>query len=132
MSTSAPTIRLPRAPAGGRVTQARVAVSEWTKLRSLRSTLYTLFATVVFTIGIGVIASAVTSSNWSTMSAEAKAGFNPLTTSLAGVNFGVLALGVLGVLLITGDGLKTKLVSESPELPARQSSVDAFVRRSSP
>ena len=103
MSTTATTIKLPRASAGGRVTQARVAVSEWTKLRSLRSTRWTLLATAVLTIGFGIIASAVTSSRWLTMSAAEKATFDPLKTSLLGVNFGLLAIGVLGVLMITGE-----------------------------
>ena len=35
-------IRLPRTPGGSRVTQMNVALSEWTKFRSLRSTLYAL------------------------------------------------------------------------------------------
>lgn len=103
MSTLAPAISLPRAPSGGRVTQARVAVSEWTKLRSLRSTLYTLLATAFFTIGFAVIAGAITASRWSTMSPEDKARFEPLRVSLVGVNFGLLAIGVLGVLMITGE-----------------------------
>jgi ABC-2 type transport system permease protein len=119
MSTSAPVIKLPRASSGGRVTQARVAVSEWTKLRSLRSTLYTLLATVVFTIGIGVIASAVTSSRWNSMSAASKADFNPLTTSLAGVNFGLLAIGVLGVLLIAGEYSTGMIRSTFTAVPKR-------------
>ena len=102
MSTSATIIKLPRASAGGRVTQARVAVSEWTKLRSLRSTRWTLLATGVLTIGFGIIASAVTSSRWPTMSAAEKATFDPLKTSLLGVNFGLLAIGVLGVLTVEG------------------------------
>jgi ABC-2 type transport system permease protein len=86
-----------------RVTQPRVALSEWTKLRSLRSTIYTLVVTAVVTIGFGALASAITASRWTTMAAEDKAQFDPLSTSLVGVNFGVLAIGVLGVLLITGE-----------------------------
>ena len=35
-----------------RVTQARVVLSEWTKLRSLRSTRWSLFAAVLFTVGL--------------------------------------------------------------------------------
>ena len=103
MSASATPIHLPRPASAGRVTQRRVALSEWTKLRSLRSTVYTLLVGALVTIGFGVLASAITASRWATMTAADKADFNPLTTSLVGVNFGVLALGVLGVLLITGE-----------------------------
>jgi len=35
-----------------KVTQARAIVSEWTKLRSLRSTLWSLLVAAVFTIGL--------------------------------------------------------------------------------
>ena len=75
----------------GRVTQAGVFRSEWTKLYSLRSTRYSLLATAVMTIGFGIIASVATVSRWSSMSAADKATFDPLSTSLLGVRFGVLA-----------------------------------------
>lgn len=90
-------------PAPGRLTQTRVLRSEWTKLYSLRSTRYSLLATAVLTIGFGLIASAATVSRWASMSAADKATFDPLGTSLLGARFGVLAIGVLGVLLITGE-----------------------------
>jgi ABC-2 type transport system permease protein len=90
-------------PAGGRVTQAGVLRSEWTKLHSVRSARYSLLMAAVMTIGFGIIAALATVSRWSTLPADEKASFDPLATSLLGVNFGVLALGVLGVLLITGE-----------------------------
>ena len=40
------------APALPRVTQRRVFLSEWTKLRSVRSTRYALLAAVVLTIAL--------------------------------------------------------------------------------
>jgi len=46
----------------GRVTQMRVALSEWTKLRTLRSTRYALFAGVVMTIGFAIIPALVNAS----------------------------------------------------------------------
>ena len=65
--------------------------SEWTKLYSLRSTRYALLATALMTIGFGMIASAVTVSRWTTMTAVDKATFDPLASSLLGVRFGVLS-----------------------------------------
>jgi hypothetical protein len=38
MSSATQTIAVPRLTSSGRVTQLRVALSEWTKLHSLRST----------------------------------------------------------------------------------------------
>jgi ABC-2 type transport system permease protein len=105
--------------ARGRVTQAGVLRSEWTKLYSLRSTRYSLLATAIMTIGFGIIASAATVSRWSSMSLADKATFDPLSTSLLGVRFGVLAIGVLGVLLITGEYTTGMIRSTMTAVPKR-------------
>jgi ABC-2 type transport system permease protein len=86
-----------------KVTQGRVLRSELTKFRSLRSTGYTLLAAVVLMIGIGALFSAVTASQYHTYSAADKASFNPISTSLTGVAFAVVAFGVLGVLVTSGE-----------------------------
>lgn len=118
MSTSTAAMAAPR-PSVGRVTQARVALSEWTKLRSLRSTRVALLASGLLTIGFGILASAITASRWATMTAAEKAGFDPLSTSLLGVRFGVLAIGVLGVLLITGEYATGMVRSTFAAVPKR-------------
>jgi hypothetical protein len=94
---------LPRLPHDGRVTQARVVRSEWTKLRSVRSTLWSLFVAVAFTIGIAGLATAVISHHWPQMSPGDRADFHPLEPTFAGVQLAQLAIGVLGVLVITGE-----------------------------
>jgi ABC-2 type transport system permease protein len=103
----------------GRVTQLGVFRSEWTKLYSLRSTRYALLATAIMTIGFGIIATAVTVSRWATMSVADKATFDPLSTSLLGVRFGVLAIGVLGVLLIAGEYTTGMIRSTMTAVPKR-------------
>ena len=85
------------------VTQGRVVASEWIKMRSLRSTAYTLLAAVVAMIAIGWIVGWATDAHWATMRPEERAGFEPIGRSLAGVNLAQLAIGVLGVLLISGE-----------------------------
>jgi ABC-type transport system involved in multi-copper enzyme maturation permease subunit len=100
-SVAAPPI--PRLEHTGRVTQLRVIVSEWTKLHSLRSTRWSLFAAVVLTIGLPAIFAAVTSSHWGHMSLRERADRHPLDIALAGVNLSQLAIGVLGVLVVTGE-----------------------------
>ena len=92
----------PRFP-GMKVTQARVIASEWTKFRSLRSTLITLGVSVILTIGLGTLISAVVAAHWSQASPSDRAGFNAVVTSLNGVHISQLAVGVLGVLLISGE-----------------------------
>src|SRR5580698_6792649 len=86
-----------------KVTQRRVIASEWTKFRSLRSTIWTLLVGVVLMIGIGAIAAAVTANQFHTFSASDRASFSAIGVSLAGINLAQLAIGVLGVLLITGE-----------------------------
>lgn len=94
---------IPRLAHAGRVTQARVAVSEWTKLRSLRSTRWSLFAAILLTIGFPVLFAFVTSSHWGSMSPSERANRHPLDIALAGVNVSQLAVAVLGVLVVTGE-----------------------------
>jgi ABC-2 type transport system permease protein len=96
-------ISIPRLDHVGRVTQARVAFSEWTKLHSLRSTRWSLLAAVVLGIGLPCLFAAVTSSHWGSMSPHDRADRHPLDIALAGVNIAQLAIAVLGVLVITGE-----------------------------
>jgi ABC-2 type transport system permease protein len=89
----------------GRVTQARVALSEWTKLRSLRSTRWALGVTLLLVIGIGVLVCSVFAARWPNLSPGDRARYfrNPLRVELAGVNLAQLSIGVLGVLVISGE-----------------------------
>ena len=56
-------IAIPRFAYRGRVTQARVILSEWTKLRSVRSTRWSLLVATVLTIGFPILAASVISSH---------------------------------------------------------------------
>jgi hypothetical protein len=86
-----------------RVTQSRIAVSEWTKLRSLRSTRWSLLVAAVLAIGLPILFAVVTSSEWGSMSANEQADTSALDIGLAGVYAAQLAIGILGVLLISGE-----------------------------
>ena len=94
---------LPRLPHTGRVTQARVVRSEWTKLWSLRSTRYSIGAALLLTIGVAALACGVVAHHWPHMSLQDRRDFHPLEVNLAGVQIAQLAIGVLGVLVITGE-----------------------------
>jgi ABC-type transport system involved in multi-copper enzyme maturation permease subunit len=86
-----------------RVTQARVIGSEWVKLRSLRSTLLTLAASVVITVGLGLLFASVDVARWTSLTARDRATLDVVSVSLRGVLLAQLAIGVLGILLITGE-----------------------------
>lgn len=103
----------------GNVTQARVALSEWTKLRTLRSTRYTLLAAITMTIAFAIIPALINASRWSTMSAHDKASFNPFETSLFGITLAQLAFGVLGVLVISGEYSTGMIRSTFAAVPKR-------------
>ncbi len=77
--------------------------SELHKLRSVRSTYWTLLAAAVATIGLSVIVCAVYAAQYATMSAQNKASFDPVSSSLAGGFLAQLAIAVLGVLVITSE-----------------------------
>ena len=89
--------------ARGHVTQGRVVRSEWTKLWSLRSTRWSLLATVVCMAGFGLLVAAVQMSRWSMLDARDIARFDSIDIAVSGRNLAQLAVGVLGVLVITGE-----------------------------
>ena len=105
----------------GRITQLRVARSEWTKLYSLRSTRWSLLVATVLTIGFPCLFAAVTSSHWGSMSPQERANRSPLDIALAGVNVSQLAIAVLGVLVITGEYstgmIRSSLIAVPKRLP---------------
>lgn len=77
--------------------------SEWTKIRTVRSTMWTIGVTIVLGIGIGALVSALTQSHWNSMGAVNRATFDPTATSLTGLLFAQFSVGVLGVLVISAE-----------------------------
>ena len=94
---------------------ANVVRSEWTKLWSVRSTMWTLLLVVVLTVGFAALFTWGTESNWDEAPADQKAIFDPTSTSLAGLIFGQLAIAVLGAMVITTEystgGIRTTLTA---------------------
>ena len=101
------------------VTQRRVIRSEWTKLISLRSTRWVLAATLLLAIGIGVLGCIVFEARWAHLSAHDRADFHPLSVSLAGINFAQLTIGILGVLVMTGEYSTGMIRSTLSAVPRR-------------
>ncbi|MFI6345757.1 ABC transporter permease [Streptomyces sp. NPDC050560] len=91
------------APAGtraGGVGLRHAARMEWIKLRSLRSPLWALLLVVVTMIGTGVVTMANTEAPGG---GGGGAGFDPTNNVLAGIAFGQLVVGAVGVLVVTGE-----------------------------
>ena len=96
-------VTLDMAPPAGRYNLLDLARSEWTKLRTVRSTMWTLAITVVLGLGVSAIATAETRAHWSTESPASIHGFDPTALSLIGVFIAQFAIGVLGVLVMSAE-----------------------------
>jgi ABC-2 type transport system permease protein len=77
--------------------------SEWTKLRTVRSTMWTLGIMIVVGIGVSALATGETRAHWATMPLPTRLSFDPTQLSLIPLFFGQLAIGVLGVLVMSAE-----------------------------
>jgi ABC-2 type transport system permease protein len=75
-------------------------LSEWTKIKTVRSTVVTLLVAFVVTVGLGAVACLVTNAQWNTMSANDRLTFDATSTSFGGIILGQLALIVFAVLVV--------------------------------
>ena len=93
--------------------------SEWTKLWSLRSTRWTLLVAIVGMAGLGPLVAAVQMNRWFHMSPDDRLHFNAINTGLGGYHFAQLAIGVLGVLVLTGEYSTGQIRSTFMAVPKR-------------
>ncbi|HVW80148.1 MAG TPA: hypothetical protein VHB69_04320 [Mycobacteriales bacterium] len=93
--------------------------AEWIKLRSLRSSKWTILALVTTTVGLGALISFEAASHFHTFSAHDKRTWDPTNNSLAGTAFGELAVAVLGVLAITAEYSSGTIRSSVAAAPRR-------------
>jgi ABC-type transport system involved in multi-copper enzyme maturation permease subunit len=108
-----------RAGDAPRVTFTRVMRSEWTKLTSLRSTVWSMVVAVLLVVGLGVLFTGLISAHWDHMSASDIATFDPTTASETGMFFAQLAVGVLGVMVMTGEYSTGMIRSSFGAVPRR-------------
>lgn len=98
---SAPAAALP----ARRLRFGGILLAEWTKIRSVRSTVWTLLLFVVLTVGLTAGLTALVVNSWNrpgSARGEARIIADPVGFVLgAGIGFGQLTICVLGVLLIT-------------------------------
>ena len=102
MTVALSTSTLPSAE-GRRVRVPSVLAAEWIKLRSVRSTGWSIFAMTVITMGVAIIAGITVTNQWNTFSLPDKLTFDPTGLSLRGLLFSQLVIGVLGVLVISAE-----------------------------
>src|SRR6202162_2750870 len=96
-------ITAPTTPVCGHLRVTSVLKSEWIKMRTVRSTMWTLAAMAVLTVGVAVLATITISGHWNTMSLGDRLVFDPTNLSLTGLLFSQLVIGVLGVLVMSAE-----------------------------
>jgi ABC-2 type transport system permease protein len=115
---TAPAPALTGLPAGaGRVSLGGALRSEFTKIRSVRSTYWTLLVMVVVSVGLGALASysAIQGSNAN----QPKPGFDATMHSLGGLYLSQLVIAVLGALVITSEHSTGMIRTSLGVLPRR-------------
>ncbi|MFF7352875.1 MULTISPECIES: ABC transporter permease [Streptomyces] len=85
------------------MTAVRVIRSEWTKIRSVASTVWTLSLAGFVTIAVGTLLCGLTRSQFDSMPARQRLSFDPTFVSFAGMTLGQLALIVFGVLVVSNE-----------------------------
>jgi hypothetical protein len=82
---------------------AALARSEFTKIRTVRSTYLTLIALVVVTVGLACLISWAAAAHWAKTSASSRATFDPTSISLTGFFVGQLFIAAFGALALTAE-----------------------------
>jgi ABC-2 type transport system permease protein len=98
-----------------------VARSEWTKIRSLRSTYWTFMVTAALTIGLGSLFSLGRTSGRSSGRDPLTANFNAAGFAFNAMFLSQLAIGVLGVLIITAEYSSGMIRTSFTAVPQRGS-----------
>jgi hypothetical protein len=95
-----------------------VARMEWLKIRTVRSTAWTLGVFAAGMIGLAILV--LGHHHWNQMAPDVRAAFDPTEESFAGLAIGQLAVGVLGVLAITSEfssGMIRATLAAAPRRP---------------
>ena len=93
-----------------------LAWSEWIKLRTLRSSWWTLLAAVIAMTGFGGLLSAAYARH---LTLASRSSLDPASYSLSGFFLAQLAIGVLGVLVMTGEYATGSIHSTLAAAPQR-------------
>ncbi|MDX3524411.1 ABC transporter permease [Streptomyces scabiei] len=81
----------------------QVVRSEWTKIRSVASTVWTLSLAGVVTVALGVLISLLSRNEFDNLSRRDRLSFDPTFVSFAGMTLGQLAMIVFGVLVVSNE-----------------------------
>lgn len=77
--------------------------SEWTKIRSVASTVWTLSLAGIVTVALGALISLLSKNEFDRLSRDDRLSFDPTFISFAGMTLGQLAMIVFGVLVVSNE-----------------------------
>jgi ABC-type transport system involved in multi-copper enzyme maturation permease subunit len=107
------------AAGAGRAGLAQAIVSEWTKLRSVRSTWIALAVVVVAGIGLSALVSNIEAGRWASLGPVDRAQFDPVRFSQTGEFISQFVVGVLGALIVTSEYATGAVRTTLAALPRR-------------
>ncbi len=99
---------------------AAAARSEWTKLTTVRSTVWSLLVTIAIVVGLGALFCAARVSRWDRLDAGERFHFDPTGFSLNGIFLAQLAVGVLGVLVMSSEYATGQIRATLGAIPQRR------------
>jgi ABC-2 type transport system permease protein len=99
--------------------------AEWTKLRSVKSTIWSLLVTIGITVGLGALLCAAMIARWDRLDRIDRLTFDATAHSLRGIFLAQLAIGVLGVLVIGSEYTTGSIRTTFAAVPRRRTVVAA-------
>jgi ABC-2 type transport system permease protein len=93
--------------------------AEWTKARTVPSTMWTLLVAAVLGIGLGALISGLAGNHYDKSSLSSRLTWDPTSISTSGLGIAQLAIGVLGVLLISSEYSSGAIASSLAAVPRR-------------
>lgn len=93
--------------------------SEWTKTRSVRSTLWTVLCAAALGVGLSALISALTSAEYAKGDLREHLVWDPTSISTSGLSIAQLAIGILGIILITSEYSTRAITTNLMAVPRR-------------
>ena len=101
--------------------------SEWVKLRTVRSTMWSLLVTLGIMIGLGALFCSARVRRWDRLDVSELRRFDPTAFSLNGLFLAQLAIGVLGVLVMSSEYATGQIRATLSAVPQRRTVLAAKV-----
>ena len=117
--TTAPASEAPQRPGVRPASFADEVRAEWIKFRTIRSTWISLLVGVALMIGLGALIAWAGAHAYQRRGFSEEAQFDPTTVAFAGLLFAQLAIGVLGVLVVTNEYSSGLIRSTLQAVPKR-------------